>query len=121
MHRNLLRYTILTMVLIVTILVGLYGCGPSATPTTSTAGKDLVVTSTVNEGHTHDVAIKSYDITDPPVSDKFTTTKAGVGLHTHTVTMTQPEFQAIKDGKEVTVSTSVVMDYNHTHKFVIKK
>jgi hypothetical protein len=131
MNRRIIQRSVIALVLISSLFIGIFGCSsgtpsaPSQTPNandiTGLQPGDIVVTSSVSEGHTHQVTIKYYDIESPPISDKFTTTEAGVGPHTHTVTLTKPDFEAIAAGKTVKVTSSVSMEYNHTHTFTIKK
>jgi hypothetical protein len=117
MNRRFAHCLIISLVLISSLFIGTLGCSTATTPTLSSTPKtpnandisglqpgDIVVTSSVAEGHTHQVIIKYYDIESPPISDKFTTTEAGQGPHTHTVTLTKPDFEAIAAGKTVKVT-----------------
>ena len=95
-------------------------CSSSKTPSTSS---DITVTSTMTLAHTHQVTLKGTDIDNPPSADKTINTTeygtAGYGGHYHTITLTPQDYQTIKDGGTVTVTTSVVNE--HTHDFTIKK
>lgn len=95
-------------------------CSSSKSPSNSS---DITVTSTVTLDHTHQVTIKGTDIDNPPSADKTINTTeygtAGYGGHYHTITLTPQDYQTIKDGGTVTVTTSVVNE--HTHDFTIKK
>ena len=90
---------------------------------TSGATGDITVTSSVTLGHTHQVTISGADIDNPPVGGRTITTTtytdAYYNSHSHTITLTQQDFQTIKDGGTVTVTTNVVND--HTHTFTIHK
>ena len=84
----------------------------------SASAGDITVTSSVNAGHSHDVTIKGADIESPPTADNTIDTSYSGG-HRHTITLTQQDYESIKNGGEVTVTSSSVG--GHTHTFVIKK
>lgn len=124
---------IITIVLFGYLLFGMLGCagtastaapsGATSTPIelTGIQAGDIVVTSSVAEGHTHQVVIKYYDLISPPIYDVFTTTEAGAVVHKHTVRLTKQDFEAINAGKTVKVTSSTSAEYNHMHTFTIKK
>ena len=91
------------------------GCGPSGggNPTTDT------YTSTITNGHTHDITIAIADFDAPPVGgfDGSTTQSGG---HTHTVTLTQDQLKSIGGGGSVTVSTTVAGGHLHDFTFTRK-
>ena len=74
--------------------------------------------SSVNSGHSHQVTISIADIENPPATDKTIDTTSASG-HKHTITLTTQDYESIKNGNEVTVTSSLVS--RHTHTFVIKK
>jgi hypothetical protein len=94
--------------------------GGTSTPsaTTPIEQQDIIVTSSVDAGHTHDVTISGADIENPPAAGKTIDTTYNSG-HRHTVTLTQQDYQTIKDGGEVTVTDSLFG--GHTHTYVIHK
>ncbi len=133
MNQRFLSCFLITIVLLSSIFVGMLGCS-SDTPAGSTSTQtpaseaigdlqpgDVVVTSSVAEGHTHQLIVKYYDLASPPASAKYTTSEAGTIAHTHYVTITKPDLQSIADGKTVKVTSSASFEYNHTHTFSIKK
>ncbi len=79
---------------------------------------DITITSSVDSGHTHDVTVSGADIDNPPAADK-TVNSTYSGGHRHTITLTPQDYESIKDGGEVTVTSS--SNAGHTHTFVIKK
>ena len=97
-------------------------CSSSKSSNTSSTG-DITVTSTVTLAHSHQVTISGTDIDNPPSANKTINTTeygtAGYGGHYHTITLTPQDYQTIKDGGTVIVTTSVVN--GHTHDFTIKK
>ena len=94
--------------------------GGTGTPTaTVPAGQqDIIVTSSVDAGHTHDVTISGTDIENLPAAGKTIDTTYNSG-HRHTLTLTQQDFETIKNGGEVTVTDSLAG--GHTHTYVIHK
>jgi hypothetical protein len=98
--------------LAVLLSAGVLSCGKSASP------GDITVTSSTASGHSHQVTISGADIDNPPTGGKTIST-TDVNFHTHTITLTQQDYQSIKNGNEVTVTSS--SSNGHTHIFVIKK
>lgn len=122
MHRKTMIRLLVSGAAVLLLFAGVLNlaCSSSKTPSTSS---DITVTSTVTLAHTHQVTIKGTDIDNPPSADKTINTTeygtAGYGGHYHTITLTPQDYQTIKDGGTVTVTTSVVNE--HTHDFTIKK
>ena len=102
----------------VPVVVGaiyLVGCGGDSTVTPS-ATADIKSTSTVSNGHSHDVNIPSSD------QLKATTTvytSTNVSAHDHQVTLTGTQLATLGNAGTVTVtSTSSAVTGVHTHDFV---
>ncbi len=102
---------IVMMGVTVTLLAGL-ACGTGTT--------DFTVTSSTDLNHSHRVIISGDDLDDPPVQKTLTTTRDGGVPHTHTITLTKQEYEAIKKGQEIAVVSSAFPDNNHTHTFDIQ-
>ena len=81
----------------------------------SAAAGDLIVTSSVDLGHSHQITILASEIAFAPAEKIITTTVSGA--HTHTVTLKTQDFAAIQRGQEITVSSSVADA--HGHRFII--
>jgi hypothetical protein len=113
-HKSTVRFALIAIaaLLMVVSATSLACSNKSASP------GDVVVTSSVDAGHSHKVTVKGPDIESPPGKDKTIDTTYSGG-HTHTITLTPEDYQSIKDGGEVTVTSS--SDAGHTHTFVIKK
>jgi Putative Ig domain len=86
--------------------------------TINSTTSDITVTSSISQGHTHQVTISGADIDNPPSANKTINTTTS-SYHYHTITLTPQDYQTLKDGGEVTVTTSLVN--GHTHTFAIKK
>jgi hypothetical protein len=102
---------LLKVIVVVTLLVIGLGCS-AATP-------DFTVTSSIDNNHSHKVVIAGSDVDNPPAADK-TITSDGAS-HTHTIKLTMQNYQAIKAGQQVTVTSSSNGPTPHTHTFAIKK
>ena len=111
-RKLLIGLLVLGVMLAVLLSAGVLSCGKSASP------GDITVTSSVSAGHSHQVTISGADINNPPTGGKTISTTY-VNSHTHTITLTQQDYQTIKNGGTVTVTTSEVN--GHTHTFTIKK
>jgi hypothetical protein len=112
MVKNKILLLSLSAILLLGILGICAGC--------SSATQDFTVTSSTDVNHSHDVTIIGRDVDNP--SDKtYTTTSTGAVPHTHTVTLTRAQFEEIKQGNSVTVTSSAFPANNHTHTFTIKK
>ena len=77
---------------------------------------DLTVISSTNSSHSHQVTIKGVDM-DSPADRTYTSTSAGTTPHTHTFIITKDDFEEIKKGNAVTVTSSPFPADNHTHTF----
>jgi len=113
-YRSAARFALIAIVVL--FVVG--GATSLACSKKSASAGDITVTSSVNAGHSHDVTIKGADIESPPTADNTIDTSYSGG-HRHTITLTQQDYESIKNGGEVTVTSSSVG--GHTHTFVIKK
>ena len=113
-YRSAARFALIAIVVL--FVVG--GATSLACSKKSASAGDITVTSSVNAGHSHDVTIKGADIESPPAADNTIDTSYSGG-HRHTITLTQQDYESIKNGGEVTVTSSSVG--GHTHTFVIKK
>jgi len=113
-YRSAARFALIAIVVL--FVVG--GATSLACSKKSASAGDIMVTSSVNAGHSHDVTIKGADIESPPTADNTIDTSYSGG-HRHTITLTQQDYESIKNGGEVTVTSSSVG--GHTHTFVIKK
>lgn len=97
---------------------GVNAATASLSITISSTTSDITVTSSVSQGHTHQVTVSGADIDNPPSVDKTIDTTSS-SYHYHTITLTPQDYQTLKNGGEVTVTTSLVS--GHTHTFTIKK
>lgn len=125
MNQKILQCVIITVILGTSLLIGINGCSAAA-PTSKIQETDIVVTSSINENHTHQITVKWTDIVYTPSSVTYITTEAGTPYHTHTLRPLKTDFEAIKQGKTVKVTSSMpkpgaVVASNHVHEFVIKK
>jgi hypothetical protein len=117
-----------TVTLLVTRLIG---CGTTDNGTATSTGTTLPAcdgvgaTSGVTLGHTHDVCVAASDLTSPQAAGMTYTTTPSVlnGLaHTHTISLTQAQLQAIQAGQTVMVESSTPSTAaieSHTHSFVL--
>jgi hypothetical protein len=102
------------------------GCGSSSSDNTSTTSTNPTIpgcdgageTSTVTQGHTHDLCVPASDLSSPPAGGATYTTSISVG-HDHNVTLTQAQLTTVSQGGAVTVTTSTVT--GHTHDFSVQK
>jgi len=96
------------MVLLGILVFSILSCtGPSP---------DLTVTSSTNSNHSHEVTIKGAEM-DSPADRNYTSLSGGTVPHTHTFTLTKGDFEEIKKGNAVTVTSSPFPADNHTHTF----
>ncbi|HEX7476012.1 MAG TPA: hypothetical protein VF318_08620 [Dehalococcoidales bacterium] len=109
-----MKYTKLLMAvaLAAALIVVSVGCSKSS------ATVDFRVTSSVTANHTHNVTISGTDVDNPPASKTITTDGTS---HTHTITLTQQDYQSLKNGQAITVTTSASGTPPHTHTFTIQK
>jgi len=113
-HKSAVRIAVATM--LVVLLIG--SAMSVACSEKSASPGDIEITSSVDAGHSHDVTISRADTDSPPAADK-TVNATYSGGHRHTITLTPQDYESIKDGGEVTVTSS--SNAGHTHTFVIKK
>lgn len=113
LHKSAYRIAIVGMLLMVLVgsAIGLACSKKSASP------GDITIASSVNSGHTHDVTISGADIDNHPAADKTIDTTYSGG-HRHTITLTLQDYESIKNGDEVSVTST--SDAGHTHVFDIK-
>ena len=95
----------------------------SADAAASCSGIDS--TSTVNADHTHDICVPTTDLTNPPAAG-VTYTSTNVGMHTHTLMLTQAQLMTIESGGSVGPITSSatndpIDNMVHTHDWTIMK
>ncbi len=91
----------------------LLSCKPAAPPM-----PDMTVTSSLDFNHTHNVIIPGADITNAPSSKTYTSDGA---THQHAITLTQAQFDQIRDGQTVTVTSTQTGATPHSHTFTIKR
>ncbi len=91
-------------------------CGTSGKVT---PGSDRVtVTSSCENGHTHDVFVTNAELGSPPAM-LTRETSSYEGKHTHKLSLSQDELSQIQAGKSVTKESS--NDNSHTHVFTLRK
>ncbi|MBI4334297.1 MAG: hypothetical protein HY673_23835 [Chloroflexi bacterium] len=90
----------------------LAACAP-APPTA-----DIRVTSSTDFNHSHNVTVPGADVDSAPSQKTYTSDGAS---HTHDITLTRANFEAIKKGETVTVTSTATGANQHTHTFAIKK
>lgn len=90
-----------------------YG-GDSVTASSNEDG--FTLESSINSGHKHSVTIRFSDVDAPPAGGKTLTTSGP--SHTHMLTLTQANFQALGSGDTITRTTTT--DASHSHTFTIK-
>jgi len=100
----------------VALLAGL-ACGNRTT--------DFTVTSSAVFDHSHRVIVSGDDLDGPPVQNTLITTRDGAEPHMHTITLTRQDYEAIENGQEVTVLSSIdgnirILSDVHRHVFAIK-
>lgn len=114
-RRNFLRGSLgagLGILIVGTAGRALLGCAPAA------PSADIAVTSSVDFNHSHKVTIPGADIDSAPSQKTYTSDGAS---HTHDITLTSQQFEAIKKGESVTVTSTATGATPHTHTFTIKK
>ncbi len=96
------------------ILIGILalgsGCG---------GGKDLSFTSGVTQGHSHKVVISESDIKKAPEEKIYTTEAGGSDSHTHMIRLTAHEYDSLKRGITVVLTSSLAKTDEHFHNFDI--
>ena len=107
------------------LIIQQIGCDDSTSPTSSDNGNgngtgnediDFRVSSSVNRGHSHTVDILFEDVEGPSAINKTLTSSSTD--HTHRITLSTSDYQALKDGETI-VKTSTTGG-GHTHTFSIK-
>jgi hypothetical protein len=113
------------------LIIQQIGCDSSTNPTSSDNGDgngngndngngtgdiDFTVTSSVSNQHSHTIQILYDDIEMPSTTNNTLT--SSLTDHTHQITITTTDYQALKDGATV-VKTSTTKS-GHTHTFSIK-
>ncbi len=99
---------IISLALLGMLAFGILSCsGPSP---------DLTVRSSIAGNHSHQVTIPGADM-DSPADRTYTSLSDGAVPHTHTFTLTKSDFEEIKKGNAVTVTSSPFPGDNHTHTF----
>ncbi len=94
------------------------GGGGTPAPAPAAAG-DFTVTSTLNNGHTHDITVRAADLA-AGASITYTSTVGGAIPHSHTVTLTPANINDINTGKTDNVSSNPDAT-GHSHDWAIKK
>jgi hypothetical protein len=96
------------------ILIGILtlgsGCG---------GGKELTFTSTASQGHSHKVVISEGDIRKAPEEKIYTTEAGGSDGHTHMIRLTAHEYDVLKRGTRVGLTSSPAKTDDHYHNFDI--
>ncbi|MFC2051892.1 hypothetical protein ACFLT4_04105 [Chloroflexota bacterium] len=78
---------------------------------------DFEVISEVTAGHTHEITIWGTDIDRPPAEGRDKDSSPWE----HKVHLTKQDFQALKEGRQITVTSNPAESDGHTHIFIIKK
>ena len=85
----------------------------------ATAGSDeegFTRVSSPSSGHTHSVTIRFSDVDAPP--DGGNTLDTSRTNHIHTLTLSQSDYQDLKNGQQLVIDTSITGSHSHT--FTIK-
>ena len=77
--------------------------------------EDFTVTSQVAANHTHEITIWGTNVDWPPAEGREFT------LLGHELQLTKQDFQALKKGQQIIVTSSADPRDNHTHDFIIQK
>ena len=121
MGHNNFSHAIMIAVIAISLTIGINGCSANV-PEPTTKAEDIVTTSSVYENHKHTVTINAANIDNPPEALTLSTTKdKNSSFHTHKITLTKKQFELLKEGKEVRVTTIPLVIDNHYHAFTIKK
>ncbi|MBI4296234.1 MAG: hypothetical protein HY667_03840 [Chloroflexi bacterium] len=78
---------------------------------------DFEVTSSVDFNHSHKIRVLGADVDKPPAEKSVTSDGA---THTHAVVFKKADFQALRKGQEITLTSSATGTTPHTHTFKIK-
>lgn len=98
------------------LLLAEISCSDYTSDGSSMDDDSFTVVSSSDGGHTHSVTIFFTDVNSPPSSDKTLVTSGT--SHTHTLILSQSDFQALSDGQEISRDTST--NSSHKHTFTIK-
>ena len=79
---------------------------------------DLIVTSSVVGGHSHDFTLPGEVIATPP-SAGYSNSSTTSSAHAHTVSLTQQQIQTIAGGTAVTVTSSSTSGHAHQFRFAL--
>ncbi len=97
--------------------------GPGLTYTPTPSPGTLIVTSSINDSHTHDITIPAADLANPPAAGAIYTSTLVSG-HTHTTTLSQQQLQSVNNDESVTIISSTdlnpITNINHSHNWVIR-
>lgn len=125
MKRREFLFRVGAVVIAIPATHALFGCGGegdgggdgSGTPS-PTGGQDLVVTSSVVDGHSHTVTISAAELSNPPADGTTEDTSEAQG-HTHRVTLSSADLTAVNNGQEVMRSTT--LEDGHIHTFTFRR
>lgn len=96
--------------------VALFAAGCSSPESTVPTYATKTFTSTTVDGHSHTVTLSRADIQALPAGGLSVTTTS-VNSHTHTLSLTKAQCESINNSIQVVVETSV--NNNHSHGFAI--
>lgn len=112
------------VVIAIPVTQSLFGCGGddgggdgNGTPAPS-GNQDLVVTSSVVDGHSHTATISAAELANPPADGTTEQTSESQG-HSHQVTLSSADLTAINNGQEVVRSTT--LEDGHIHTFTFRR
>lgn len=118
MQRRIFLRQGVTLLVVIAGVPMLASCSESDGEAANSSTSDLIVTSTVVGGHSHDFTLPGTVIENPPSSgySNSSTTNSG---HAHTVTLTQQQIQSIAGGTAVTVTSSSTSGHTHQFRFAL--
>jgi hypothetical protein len=120
MKRRSYMKTAIALVLVVIMAGTLVGMTFAAAGCTKKAATgDFSVTSSTDSGHSHAATVLGKDVDTPPAQAVYTSTV--VGGHSHQITLTKANLDAIRNGQSVSVVSTPAGSNGHTHTWVIKK
>jgi hypothetical protein len=91
--------------------------GAALTACTSKPTADFEVTSSTDFNHAHKVMILGADVDKPPESKTITSDGP---THQHAITLSKANFQSLKKGETVTLTSTSTGSSPHTHTFALK-
>lgn len=112
-RRTFLKGAVGTGVIILTA----EGIGALVTSCAAAPTADFTVTSSTEFNHSHKITVLGADVDRPPTEKAITSDGA---THSHAVTLTRANFQALKKGQEITLTSNQAGTTPHSHTFVIK-